>query len=221
MQAGWFEQLTAVMDRLAAGDTTAMEELYLEFGDPIRAALRKEFRSLNVTRVDADDIEGLLLDVVTDLAGRAGSWDASWGVTPWRWARRQVRAIVVRHLGQFTDPLPEGGVPEVEAGPAAAGDEDALATLDRLVGRDPLVALLLEALGQVARSGQQEIMFQVRLQAAQGDPSPSHTVARERGIKPDAVRQTTKRVLDRVRALTEADPRFAPLADLSLLGRAA
>src|SRR5688572_29369282 len=101
VQAGWFEQLTAVMDRLAAGDRTAMEQLYLEFGDPIRGALRKEFRSLNVTRVDADDIEGLLLDVVTDLAGRAGSWDASWGVTPWRWARRQVRAIVIRHLGQF------------------------------------------------------------------------------------------------------------------------
>ena len=128
---------------------------------------------------------------------------------------------MVRHLGQFSDPLPEGGVPEVEAAPAAAGDEDALATLDRLVGRDPRVALLLEALGQVARPGQQEIMFQVRLQAAQGDPSPSHTVARERGIKPDAVRQTTKRVLDRVRALTEADPRFAPLADLPLLPRAA
>lgn len=221
MRAGWFERLTEVMEWLAAGDRSAMEQLYVEFGDPIRGALRKEFRSLNVTRVAADDIEGLLLDVVTDLAGRAGSWDPSWGVTPWCWARRQVRAIVVRHLGQFADALPEGGVPEVEAAPPAAADEDALATLDRLAGRNRQVALLLEALGQVARPGQQEIMFQVRLQAAQGDPSPSHTVARERGIKPDAVRQTTKRVLDRVRSLTEADPHFAPLADLPLLQRAA
>ena len=221
MQVGWFERLTAVMERLAAGDRTAMEQLYLEFGDTIGNALRRELRNLNVSRVDAGEIDGLVLEVVIDLAGRAGSWDPSWGVTPWRWARRQVRAIVVRHLGQFTDPLPEGGVPEVEAPRVAAGDEDALATLDRLAGRDPRVALLLEALGQVARPGQQEIMFQVRLQAAQGDPSPSHTVAGERGIKPDAVRQTTKRVLDRVRALTKAEPHFAPLADLPLLQRAA
>jgi hypothetical protein len=221
VQAGWFEQLTAVMERLAAGDPAAIEELYVGFGDPIRAALRDEFRSLNVTRVDPAEIDGLVLDVVTDLAGRAGSWDPSWGVTPWRWARRQLRSIVIRYLGQFTDPLPEGGVPEVEAAPPAQLDEDALATLDRLAGRDPRVALLLEALDRVARPRHQEIMFQFRLQAGQGDQSPSLTVAREQGLKPDSVRQTTKRVLDRVRALTQADPHFASLADLPLLQRAA
>ena len=38
------------------------------------------------------------------------------------------------------------------------------------------------------------------------------------GVRPETVRQTVKRVLDRLRGLAAADPHFAPLAGLALLG---
>jgi hypothetical protein len=45
-------------------------------------------------------------------------------------------------------------------------------------------------------------------------------VARAKALKPEAVRQTCKRLLDRVNDLAATDPYFAPLADLHLLRRA-
>ena len=35
MEQDWFERLTGVMARMAAGDTAALEELYIGFGNPI------------------------------------------------------------------------------------------------------------------------------------------------------------------------------------------
>ena len=53
-----------------------------------------------------------------------------------------------------------------------------------------------------------------------GDPCPAVTVARTKALKPEAVRQTCKRLLDRVNDLAATDPYFAPLADLHLMRRA-
>lgn len=58
------------------------------------------------------------------------------------------------------------------------------------------------------------------MQAHQGDPSPAVTVARAYALRPEAVRQTCKRLTDKVRHLAATDPYFAPLADLHLLRRA-
>jgi hypothetical protein len=215
------------MGRMGNGDTVALGELYAGFGDPIRSALLREFRRLGVTRVDADELDGLAVDVCTDLFARAGSWDPTFGVTPWWWARHRVAAIVGTYLGQFTDPLPEGG-PAEEPGPPApptptadGDDDDVLATLRRLGDADPRVRLLHEALDRVSRPAQQAVLLEVRLQTDQGDPSPSVTVGRVRHLKPDTVRQTHKRVTDRVRHLVATDPYFAPLAGLAFLCRAA
>src|SRR5437899_2733357 len=76
------------------------------------------------------------------------------------------------------------------------------------------VRLLCEALDRVSRPAQQEVLFDVRMQAGQGDPSPAVTVGRARAVRPESVRQTCKRVLDKVRCLAVDDPYFAPLADL-------
>ena len=81
---GWFERLADVMARMADGDTAALEVLYIGFGDPIRSLIRKELRRLGVTSVDPADVDGLTLDVCTDLFRRAGSWDPSHGVPPGR-----------------------------------------------------------------------------------------------------------------------------------------
>lgn len=225
MQQDWFERLTEVMARMAAGDAAALEELYVGFGNPIRSLIHKELRRLGVKSVDSADVDGLTLDVCTEVFRRAASWDPSRGVAPWTWARLRVRAIVCAYIGQFTDPLPEGGPADAAApvvAPPANDDEDTVATFERLAAlRDDLrLRLLHEALNRVSRPAQQEILFEVKMQAGQGDPSPAATVARAKALKPEAVRQTCKRVLDRVNTLAATDPYFAPLADLHFLRKA-
>ena len=224
---GWFERLTEVMARMAGGDTAALEVLYVGFGDPIRSLIRKELRRLGVTSIDPADVDGLTLDVCTELYHRAGSWDPTHGVAPWTWARLRVRAIVGAYVGQFTDPLPEGGPAEADTPvvPAPADnddDENVVVTFERLavLRNDLRLRLLSEALNRVSRPAQQEILFEVKMQAGQGDPSPAVTVARAKALKPEAVRQTCKRLVDRVNYLAATDPYFAPLADLHLLGKA-
>lgn len=224
MEQSWFERLTAIMEAMTAGNTDALALLYTEYGDPIRSVVRKELARLGVTHLDAAEIDGLALDVCTDLFRRAGAWDPSHNTLPWTWGRLRVRAIVGRHIGQFTDPLPNGGPAEAAApvaAPATGHDDDhVLIAFDRLAGLRSELRLLHEALDRVSRPAQQEILFEVRMQASQGDPSPAVTVARAYGLRPDAVRQTCKRVVDRVRHLSDHDPYFAPLADLHLLRRA-
>ena len=222
MEQDWFERLTEVMGRLASNDKSALEALYLEFGDPIRGLVRRELRQLGVP-VGPAEVDGLTLDVCGEVSRRAGSWDAAHGTTPWVWARLRVRAMVCAYVGPFADPLPDAGLLEAQpmVVPAAdGGDDDVLVALGRLAAKRADVRLLHEALDRVSRPGQQEVLFECKLQAAQGDPSPALTVARDRALRPESVRQTCKRVLDKVRRLATDDPYFAPLADLPLLRRA-
>jgi hypothetical protein len=138
----------------------------------------------------------------------------------------RVRSIVGRYVGQFADPLPEGGPADVGADaaavdtPVAGDDESVLVTLGRLAGVRRELRLLEEALGRVSRPGQQEILFEVRMQVNEGDPSPAATIARARALRPGCVRQTCKRVIDKVSPLAATGPHFAPLADLALLRKA-
>jgi hypothetical protein len=225
VEQGWFERLTEVMARMAGGDPAALEVLYVGFGDPIRSLIRKELRRLGVTSIDPADVDGLTLDVCTELYRRAGSWDPSHGVAPWTWCQLRVRAIVGAHVGQFTDPLPDGGPAEADTPvvpPPGNDDKSVVVTFERLAAlrNDLRLRLLHEALNRVSRPAQQEILFEVKMQAGQGDPSPAVTVARAKALKPEAVRQTCKRLLDRVNDLATTDPYFAPLADLHLLRRA-
>lgn len=225
------------MARMAAGDKVAQFGLYFDFGDAIGRALRAEFRRLGVERVDEAEIDGLVLDACTDLYGRAGSWDPAHGVTPWTWARFRLRALVVAHLGQFADALPEEGPAEVAAVAAVAGagspdgvGADPVAVLRALAEARALapygtgvaasLRLLQEGLNRVSRPMQQAILLEVKVQAPLGDPSPAVTVGQMAGVRPDTVRQTVKRVLDRLRRLAASDPHFAPLAGLPLLGPA-
>ena len=225
VEQGWFERLTEVMTRMAGGDAAALEALYVGFGEPIRRGIRRELERLGVTPIDPAELDGLTLDVCTDLFHRAGSWDPSHRAAPWTWAKLRIRALVSAHVGQFADPLPDTGLadadqPVVPPAPAGDGDGNVLSALDRLAAARSDVRLLHEALERVSRPAQQEILFEVRMQAGQGDPSPAATVARAYALRPEAVRQTCKRVLDRVSHLAATDPRFAPLADLPLLRRA-
>lgn len=220
METTRFERLATLMARMADGDRSALFDLYEEFGDAIRAALRREFRRLGVDRVDAAEVDGLTLDACVDLCERAGSWDPARGVAPWTWAAFRLRNLVAAAVGQFADALPEGGPAEATA-PTPAGDDDALVTLRRLAEARDDLRLLLAGLERVGGPGQQALLLEFKVQAGLGDPSPAVTVARMAGVRPDAVRQTCKRLLDRLRLLCADDPEFAALGDLSLLRPAA
>jgi hypothetical protein len=226
LEQEWFERLSEVMARMVAGDRAALEVLYVDFGNPIRSLIHKELRRLGVASVDSADVDGLTLDVCTELYRRAGSWDPSRGTAPWTWAHLRVRALVSAFVGQFTDPLPDGGPAEADTAvvppPCQHNDENAVDTFERLAAlrNDLRLRLLAEALNRVSRPAQQEILFEVKMQAGQGDPSPAATVARAKALKPEAVRQTCKRLVDRVNDLAATDPYFAPLADLYLLRKA-
>jgi hypothetical protein len=123
-------------------------------------------------------------------------------------------------VGQFTGALPDEG--PAEASPASAGRDvaggDPVATLRALAESRPELRLLREGLDRVSGPTQQAMLLEVKVQAALGDPSPAVTVGRMSGVRPDTVRQTVKRVLDRLRRLAASDPHFAPLAGLPLLG---
>src|SRR5947209_3607167 len=103
----------------------------------------------------------------------------------------------------------------------AGGDTAALEALYVGFG-DPIRSLIRQELRRlgVAAADPAEILFEVKMQANHGDPSPAVTVARAKALRPESVRQTCKRLLDRVARLAATDPYFAPLADLQLLRRA-
>jgi hypothetical protein len=222
VEQGFFERLTEIMAAMAAGDTDALGALHEEYRDPIRGAVRKELARLGVTHLDAAEVDGLAVDVCAELFRRARAWSPEHNTLPWTWAKLRVRAIVVAYVGHFTDPLPEGGPPAAAsvAPPAGPADEPVLETLGRLAAVRRDLRLLEEALHKVSRPAQQQILFEFRMQANQGDPSPAVTVARAYALRPEAVRQTCKRLTDKVRRLATTDPYFAPLADLHLLRRA-
>ena len=81
----------------------------------------------------------------------------------------------------------------------------------------PISRLVHDALRRVGSARDAQILLEVRLQATSGDPSPAVTVGAEHGMRPDAVRQVTRRMRARLRDLADADERFEALAGLALV----
>ncbi|HET7487019.1 MAG TPA: hypothetical protein VFJ85_03765 [Acidimicrobiales bacterium] len=205
-----------MMEMMAAGDMAAVFLLVAEFGDQIAMVLRRHLRDLGVADPRPDDLQGLVVDAGLALQERAGAWRADGGALPWTWADRRLRALASAHVGVRAGELPPD-VAGPEAGPAPPVEADEVEVLHALARERPDCRLLLQALDSVASPRNQSILLSVKVQAALGDPSPSVTVARQHGLRPDAVRQVVKRALDKLRGLAAGDDRFAPLADLALL----
>jgi hypothetical protein len=209
-------RLTELMTRLAEGDGTAAVNLAIEFSTSIGSAVRAHLADLGVHDADREEVDDLVLDVCLMLGDIAGSWRADGGATPWQWAWHRVRGVVSGWVGQHADPLDEVLV-DREAPPAPPGDEeDLMAVFDRLAAVLPAVALVRDGLATVASARDQAILLEVGVQAVLGDPSPAVTVAVDRGMSPDAVRQALSRTRRRLRHLAEDDERFAALADLAI-----
>lgn len=206
------------MQALAAGDRAATFDLYAEFGGPIRATVRRLLRRLGLDAVGQEELDGLVIDACLELQACAGAWDPSGGAQPWIWAERRLRAVVSGWVGQHHDTLEDRGevLDLIVASSTARGDEPTvLELLDRL--DDPICILLREALEVVASGRDRAILLEVGLQRSLGDASPAATIGPHVGLRPDAVRQVLRRVRQRLAALAETEPRYAPIADLALL----
>ena len=202
---------------MAGGDRAAVFTLYVEYGDHVAALMRREVRRLGVQHVEPGELDGLVLDGCLALFDSAGSWEPAGGALPWNWAVRRLASIAQRWVGQHADPI-DHDVVAAEQLRAIADDPGGLEVFERLAPCHDGCALLIEAFdhGQV-KPRDRAILLEVKLQTDAGDPSPSITVARVYGLKPDAVRQIVKRTLDRLRAVAVGEPRFAGLIELPIL----
>ena len=207
------------MGRMAAGDDSAAFMLCLEYRGELAAAVRRAADHLGA-RLDADDIDGLVVDVALALRRRAAGWDPTRGALPWSWARPLVVSIVSRHVGQYTSFLDgdELAATALEQTAWVGDDPDATAVLTRLAQRDETCRLLEEALGRVGSTRTGEVLLRYAEQQHQGDPSPAHTVGDELAMQPPAVRQVVSRLRRRLLALASDDARYAPIARLALVG---
>ena len=207
------------MERMSAGDRAAAFELYDEVGDAVRGSVARIARGLNATHLDADDLDALALDVCMELLPLSRSWDADGGALPWVWAHRRVAAMVSAYVGQYASPFEDelGDDPADRPGPPVDDLPDEVA-LARLARREPLVALLLEALTSITSARDLRVVLLFAVQQAQGDPSPSHTVAGATGLRPDNVRQIVSRTRRRLDGLVTSEARFRALGRLPFLG---
>ena len=204
MDGARWEILVRIMSRLAAGDQAATFALYNDFGGQIAAAVRRLAGSMGAT-LDADEVDGLVLEACLALMESAPSWDPDGGALPWNWAERKLRHIVAVQIGIYTDSLDDSHDRELDDfGPSpegiASGDDDPVTTLARLAEMNTAAAAFARALRDVASERDQAIFLEVSVQASLGDRGPADTVGRMMGIPAATVRQIVKRVRDRLRA---------------------
>lgn len=213
------QRLAEIMAGLAGGDGVAVHELYEEFHRELAGVARALAASQGVPVLDADELDGLVVEIVLELAEVAGTWDADGGALPWRWAARRLASTVARVIGQHHRPLDEVGLASLASASPVVGaaDEPPLATLARLADRDERCAQLLDAVSAALSDRDADVWLRYRQQQLQGDPSPARTVGREVGLRPDAVRQIAARGRRRLRAVVDADGRYAALGGLALL----
>ncbi|MCB1015409.1 MAG: hypothetical protein KDB10_09890 [Acidimicrobiales bacterium] len=216
-------RLADLMGRMAADDRSAVFELYAEQGHRVAGAMRSHLASLGVPGVAREDLDGLVMDACLALYDCAGAWRPDGGALPWTWAAARLRAIAIRWVGLHADELDEAvleredpaGAAPVAGGRAPEGRAHEL--LRGLARHHAGAALLLDGLAQVGSPRDQAIVLELRLQGDLGDPSPSHTVAADFAVSPDAVRQVNSRIRRRLRRLADRDERYAPLAALPLV----
>lgn len=216
MQQGQFDRVVELMSAMAAGHTGAAFELYAEFGPVIRRVLRAHLSDLRATVTD-DELDGLVLDAVMALFDAAPAWRADGGAMPWTWAERRLRALVASHVGQWADEFDDHHHDTEAPSGAPAIDGDDAVSLSVIARREPLVALLVEALAEACSERDGQVFIAVKLQAIAGDPSPANTIAAERGLTPVNVRKIASRTRARLLHLAVADAHYAPLAGLPLL----
>ena len=203
------------MERMAAGDGAAAFSLI----DLHRRDLERSVRSIagsRGARLSPEQVGDLVLDAAMAIYDVAGAWRPD-GAPPWFYARDRIANAVDQELGLWCDELEVDRLDVEEAPAAACAEPSAVDVLDHLAADDHVVALLRDGLSRVATERDRLVFVEHRLQVTMGDPSPAVTVARQHGMKPEAVRQQTRRIKIRLQRLAAVDPRFGELANLPLV----
>lgn len=240
MESQEFDELARIMARLAEGDEAAVVTLYERFGDRVAGTVRAVLRERGLTLVH-DEVGGLVFDACLAIGQVAGAWSPQGGALPWTWARRRVERCVDRLFGPRTVPLEEHlHVLEVRAAhdetaggwagdPADDPEHGArrvererwqlYSTLAALGAVDDRCRLLDDAFDRAAVSPlDREVCLQYAAEQHTGNRSPATTVGAMFALKEPTVRQRVRRSRERLRRLAAAETRFAPLAQLPLLG---
>lgn len=207
------------MMRIAAGDHAAIFDLFDDYRVRLRATVRRHLRACGVDAPDPDDVDGLALEACLELASVATAWRPD-GAMPWIWAGSRVRAVVVRHVGIHADSTDDRPtlVASIEAPRAAACTESPLDEQFRALAARCEIVRLFDAARCRAGLTDDELWayLRYRMQKAQGDPSPAHTVAPEYGVTPQTMRKRMSRATRRLQTVIERDPEYAALTEYVL-----
>jgi DNA-directed RNA polymerase specialized sigma24 family protein len=203
------DELVAIMARLADGDDAAVVTLLERFGAPIAGAVRRAART-RPGRLDAAEVDVLVLDVCFELQRVAAGWSPDGGALPWVWARHRVENVVDRHLGTVGDVLDEDRLAELDDR-AVEGAERVEAgsmfdALERVAPDMASARLLTEAFEEAAISRRdREVLFEYAFEKASGNRAPAVTVAAAFDMKEATVRQAFRRARRRLRDLIARD----------------
>ena len=219
------DAVAALMARLAAGDMAAMTTLQERWGSRIKATLRRIALNRNV-RLQADELDDLLVDAVLVLHDVAGSWSAEGGALPWVWAQHRLANVVDSYLGQLGPSIDDVTELHLTAAPTPVDGRDEADVVDVLarLAREGSVAgngyrqvqHLRVALDAVASDRDRRIFLEVELQDALGDPSPANTVGGLFDLTPATVRQVRCRVRRKLSRYAAEVPEQG-LTDLALV----
>lgn len=185
-------ELSNLMTAMANRDTAALFRFEQQFGTELRSTVRSILGSLG--RRDAvrhpADLEFLTLSAGLVIYDRASSWSCE-GAAPWVWAKRAIRAEIVRWLGH---PRVEF-IPEFHAR-KPTNMEVAFSDISYrdLATQSPEIAAWIEAAERVTSDRNANVHIEYQTQKALGDPSPANTVSSQFGLKPANVRQIDRRV---------------------------
>ena len=186
------DELAELMTEMA-DDQVVVIAFVAAFGDTLARVVRHHLCALcrRDLAADRDEVQGLVWEVALFIQERAGAWQPG-GALPWNWARRGIAKLVADAIGHARADV-DIEVVEVMPTPATTGLTIEVG-LDDLYS-DPTVVLLRRALAEIACSDRdRDVHVEYRVQVANGDPSPAHTVADLFDLKPDNVRQIDHRL---------------------------
>ena len=204
------ERVAELMTRIVDGDEAALFTLVDEFDSRVAYNVRQIVTDMGRRDIlaDEDEMSGLVTEAWLVIRERAGGWSPD-GAMPWRWAHLAIRHRVSEAVGHRTTPLMEDDGVEEPAWLPTGDCEDLVLT--RLRCGDPRLALMLTTLKANLSERDYLVVVEYLQQQSFGDPSPSHTVGRLYGVKPDNVRQIYHRARKRMRKLAADDPELESL----------
>lgn len=215
------ERVAEIMAAITGGDDAAAITLAMEFRQELAGAVRAAALRLGVG-LEADELNGLVLEAALAIGEVAGGWRDDGGALPWNWGRARIRNVVAHHVGVFAERLEPDHLdnrpsrPAVEAWQGdAADDRQPHRVLERLADHHVDVARVRDVAARVGEVDL-DLLLEFRMQQSQGDPSPAVTIARARGLRPETVRKRVSRYCHRARQVIAADPALADLASVPL-----